>query len=146
VGGLVFFGWNVVKLAVQAAIVVPVDPLHRGVLHVVDRAQRRRQEWAAAADGFGLEQPDRGLGQCVVVGVADATDGCRDPFQHQPMRQAVQRTRVKMLRFTSAVCSPADAGGNVAKLPPIADVEDFHLVPFPQLLAERRGLRAPVGV
>ena len=89
VGGLVFFGWNVVELAVQAAIVVPVDPLHRRLLHVVDRAQRARQEWAAAADGFGLEQPDRGLGQRVVVGTADTADGCRDPFQYKGFRVLV---------------------------------------------------------
>jgi len=44
------------------------------------------------------------------------------------------------------VCSPADARDNIAELPAIADVEDFHLVPFPQLLAECRGLRAAVGV
>src|SRR6202011_2362259 len=35
VGGFAFVGWDVVELAVQAAVVEPVDPLHRGVLDVV---------------------------------------------------------------------------------------------------------------
>ena len=83
-------GWDVVELAVPG-IVVPVDPLHRCVFDVVDRAQRARQEWAAATDGFGLEQPDRGLGQRVVVGVADTTDGCRDPFQDKGFRERYRR-------------------------------------------------------
>jgi hypothetical protein len=39
-----------------------------------------------ATDGFGLEQPDRGLGQCVVV-VADTADGCREPFQYKGFRE-----------------------------------------------------------
>jgi hypothetical protein len=55
-------------------------------------------------------------------------------------------TRLLGGRFASVVCLPADAGGNVVKLPASADVEDFNAVPIPQLLAERRGLRAPVGV
>ena len=50
-------GRDVVEPAVQAAIVVPVDPLHRRVLDVVDRAQRARQERLAATDGFGLNNP-----------------------------------------------------------------------------------------
>jgi hypothetical protein len=59
IGGLVFLRRNVVELAVQPPVVEPVDPLHRRVLHVVDCAQRPGQEWAAAASGLGLEQPDR---------------------------------------------------------------------------------------
>jgi hypothetical protein len=76
---------------VQAAVVEPVDPLHRGVLDVIDRVQRAGQERAAAADGFGLEQSDRGVGQCVVVSVADATNRCRDPFQNKGFRERNRR-------------------------------------------------------
>jgi hypothetical protein len=58
----------------------PVDPFHRRVFDIVDGPQRARQEWATAADGFGLEQPDRRLRESVIVGVADTADRCRDPF------------------------------------------------------------------
>jgi hypothetical protein len=43
-------------------------------------------------------------------------------------------------------CLPSDACGIVAELPANADVQDLHVVPIPQLLAERHGLRPPVGV
>ena len=33
--------------------------------------------------------------------------------------------------------------GQVAKLPAVADVQDLHVVPIRQLLAERHGLRTP---
>jgi hypothetical protein len=66
IGALVLVRWDVIEQAVQPAGVVPVDPLHRGVLDVVDGFQRASQERAVTADGFGLVQPDRGLGQCVV--------------------------------------------------------------------------------
>jgi hypothetical protein len=36
----VLVGWDIAELAVQAAGVVPVDPLHSGVFDVVDGAQR----------------------------------------------------------------------------------------------------------
>ena len=91
IGGLVFVGRNVVELAVQSAAVVPVDPLHRRVFHVVDGPQRAGQEWAAAADGFGLEQPDRRLRQSIVIGVADAADRCRDPFQDKGFGERYRR-------------------------------------------------------
>jgi len=41
---------------------------------VADCAQRACEERATAADGFGLEQPDRRLGKGVVVGIADTAD------------------------------------------------------------------------
>lgn len=46
----------------QAAVVEPVDPLERGVLHVVDALPG-----AALADELGLVQPDDRLGEGVVV-------------------------------------------------------------------------------
>ena len=46
-------------------VVVPVDPLHRDVLNVVEGTQGARQKWAAPADGFGFEQPDRRLGRAL---------------------------------------------------------------------------------
>ena len=57
---------------VQSTVVVPVDPLEGGQFDVVEAAPG-----FAASDQLGLEQPDVGLGQRVVQGVADAADaGC----------------------------------------------------------------------
>src|ERR1700676_4504436 len=81
VGALVFVGRDVVGLAVQSAVVVTSRPIRSWCTRHVDGAQRAGQEWAAAADGFGLEQSDRRHRSCVVAGVADTPDGCRDLFQ-----------------------------------------------------------------
>jgi hypothetical protein len=51
--------------APSAEVVVPVDPLHRDVLNVVEGTQGAGQKWAAPADGFGFEQPDRRLGRAL---------------------------------------------------------------------------------
>jgi hypothetical protein len=48
--------------APSAEAVVPVDPLHRDVLN---GTQGAGQKWAAPADGFGFEQPDRRLGRAL---------------------------------------------------------------------------------
>ena len=53
----------------KATVVEPVDPDERRVLDVVDVAPR-----AAAPDDLGLVQTVDGLGERVVVRVADATD------------------------------------------------------------------------
>jgi len=53
---------------------------------------RNGREWATSADGFGLEQPNRGLRQRIIVGIADTTDGCRrNPFQHKGFRERYRR-------------------------------------------------------
>ena len=67
VGGLVFVGRDVLELAVQPAVGERVD-------QGMSVMQRAGEERAAAADGFGLEQPDSGFRQGVVVGIADAAD------------------------------------------------------------------------
>jgi hypothetical protein len=48
--------------APSAEVVAPVDPLHRDALNVVEGTQGAGHKWAAPADGFGFEQPDRRLG------------------------------------------------------------------------------------
>jgi hypothetical protein len=65
VAGLELVGWDVVEGAVQASAVVPVDPFGGDPFHVGDGAQGAVAERAVLSDGFVLEQPDRGLGQCV---------------------------------------------------------------------------------
>jgi hypothetical protein len=69
---LVFDRGEVVAGRMQPPVVVPVDPFQGGQLDVVDGLPG-----SAAADEFGLEQPDLGLGQGVVQRVTDAADaGC----------------------------------------------------------------------
>jgi len=57
---------------VQPAVVVPFDPLEGGDLDRIEAAPR-----TVPVDQLGLEQPDLGLGEGVVVGVADAADAGR---------------------------------------------------------------------
>jgi hypothetical protein len=52
-----------------ADVVEPVDPLQGGVLDLVDPLP-----WVAPADQLGLVQPDDGLGQGGVVGIAAGAD------------------------------------------------------------------------
>ncbi|MDP9434148.1 MAG: hypothetical protein M3P93_02720 [Actinomycetota bacterium] len=58
--GLVFDGWDEADLAVEAAVVEPVDVLGDGDLEVVDAPPR-----PAVADELGLEQAVERLGQGV---------------------------------------------------------------------------------
>jgi hypothetical protein len=76
---------------VQAAVSVPVDPLHRGVFDVVDGVRRAGAKWAAWPDGFCLEQPERSLGQSVVVGIPNTADRCRDSCQHKGFGESDRR-------------------------------------------------------
>ena len=62
-------GGEVVEVVVGTLGVVPVDPEHGLGLDVVDVAPG-----AEPADELGLVGADRGFGQGVVVGVADAAD------------------------------------------------------------------------
>ena len=54
-----------------------------GVLQVGQAGQRPGPERGALADVLGLVQPDRGLGQGVIVGVADRADRGNHAREHQ---------------------------------------------------------------
>ena len=71
VGRLELCCWDVVEVAVQPFGVAPVDPGEGGELDVVDRGPRAL---VGPADEFGLVEPVDGLGQGVVVAVADHPD------------------------------------------------------------------------
>ena len=62
-------GWDVTELAVEAALVEPVDPGESLELDVFDVAPR-----ASAADEFGLVEAVHALGAAVVIRIADAAD------------------------------------------------------------------------
>ena len=79
-------GRDVAEVAVEAAGVVPVDPAEGGQLDVFDGLPRSR--WAGPADQLGLVEPVDGLGQGVVVGVADA---CRSTGRRRS-RRGVRRS------------------------------------------------------
>lgn len=66
---------------VQSSRVVPVDPPSGYPFDVVDRAQRAGAEGRTVSDCFVLEQPDRRLGQGIVVRVADRSDRRGDPLE-----------------------------------------------------------------
>jgi hypothetical protein len=61
--------WHHADLAVQPAVVEPVEVAHRGELDVVDAPPR-----ALLADELGLVEPVEALGESVVVAVAAAAD------------------------------------------------------------------------
>ena len=65
--------WDVVEVAVQAVVVVPVDPAQRGELEVLDRLPRAALA-RGATDQFGLVIAVHGLGQRVIVRIADSAD------------------------------------------------------------------------
>jgi hypothetical protein len=69
VGGFVLGGWDVAEGSVEAGGVEPVDPDEGLELDLVELLPG-----SAAFDDLGLEQPDDGLGQRVVVRVTDRAD------------------------------------------------------------------------
>ena len=71
------FRWcEVVAGAVQASVVVPVDPFQGGEFDVVEAAPR-----APVVDQFGLKQADFGFGQSVVQRVARSRRWVRYRFR-----------------------------------------------------------------
>ena len=87
----------------QSGVVEPVDPFQRRELDVGERLPG-----AFAADLLGLEQADRGLGQGVVVGVADAAHGRVDAGVDEPLGEG--ETDVLAAVVVSDESSPAPAG------------------------------------
>tara|TARA_Y100000815_G_scaffold262955_1_gene276952 strand:+ start:319 stop:603 length:285 start_codon:yes stop_codon:yes gene_type:complete len=65
----------------QAAVVEPIDPFECGILDGLETAPR-----AATMDDLRLEEAIDGLGESVVVAVADAADGRFDAGLAEPLR------------------------------------------------------------
>src|SRR6266550_4704666 len=67
--GLEFRRRNVADRLEQPAMVEPIDPFQRGVLHCLNTSPG-----TATVNDLGLEQADDGFGECVVVGIANTPD------------------------------------------------------------------------
>ena len=76
--------WQVCRAAVQTAMVVPIDVLQGGDLDLVVGSPR-----PSRFDQFGFEQPDRGLGQRIIVGIRDRADGGVDACCGEAFGEAI---------------------------------------------------------
>src|SRR4029079_3706796 len=81
--GLGFRGWAAPEPVDEPALVVPGHPRRGAVLQVGEGADRAGAERGTLADALGLVQPDRGLAEPVVQGVADCPDRRDQSFKHQ---------------------------------------------------------------
>ncbi len=77
---LEFYGWHVAERFEQAAVVEPVDPHDGRVLDAVDVAP-----WTSSPNHLGLEQADDGLGERVVVRIADASNRAFEACCGEPL-------------------------------------------------------------
>jgi hypothetical protein len=80
VGGLELGRRDIADRLQEPTVVAPVDPLQGGVLDLV-----KALPGAAAADQFGLVQPDDRLGQGIVIAVAAGADRGDRPGLGQPL-------------------------------------------------------------
>lgn len=85
VGGLEFCWCQVVVGLEDAPVVEPVDVVQGGELDLFDLPP-----WSLSADEFGFEQPDDGLGERVVIGVADRSDEAVDASIEQSFGGAIE--------------------------------------------------------
>ena len=83
---LVLDGRDVSAGAVQPCVVVPVHPLQRGELDLLDRLPR-----PTPADQLRLVQADRRLRQRIVISVADRADRAVDARVDQPLSEGETR-------------------------------------------------------
>ena len=113
---LEFIRRDVSEAAVQATAIEPVDPLHRGVLDVLDGLVGTRMERVSLGDHFGLEQPDRALGQSVVVRVSDTADRRGNTLQHKGFRERNGSVLVVFTALAVARYLQAETGTSLRSL------------------------------
>nr|WP_238385138.1 hypothetical protein [Nesterenkonia muleiensis] len=75
----VLYRGQMTDAAVEALVVPPIDPPGSSEFHIGKLPEGAFVE-DLGADGFGLEQPNDGLHEAVVVGIADDPDRGLDPF------------------------------------------------------------------
>src|SRR3954447_26862566 len=93
----------------QSCVVEPIDPFQGRELDVSEGLPR-----AFSPDLLGLEQADRGLGQGVVVGVADAAYGRVDAGVDEPLGKG--ETDVWTLTAVVVMMNEPCAGGQTGPL------------------------------
>jgi hypothetical protein len=79
-----------VQGVVQPTVVMPVDLIHRCLLHVCQLLNRVRDERTILADISVLEQSDRRFGQSIVIGISDPADGSREAYEQERFGEADQ--------------------------------------------------------
>src|SRR5512132_2420258 len=72
--GLSFGGWDSSEAVHEALLVVPGYVVGGDVFDIGQRVQRASAKRRIGPDALVLVEPDRGLGQGIVVGVANAAD------------------------------------------------------------------------
>ena len=117
--GLGFRGWAAPEAVHEPALVVPGHPRRGDVLQVGEGADRAGAERGTLAHALGLVQPDRGLAEPVVQGVADGPDRRDQPFEHQRlavMYCGVLTSGVRMMdRVVERVALAGAVGRGVAQ-------------------------------
>src|SRR5271166_6883263 len=114
--GLGFGGWAAPEPVHEPAHVVPGHPRRGDVLQVGEGVDRPGPERGTLADALGLVQPDRGLAEPVVQGVADGPNRWDQPFEHQclaVMYCGVLTSGVRVMDCVLervALASPVDRG------------------------------------
>src|SRR6266516_2059088 len=143
VGRLELRGWDHAQLAVQAAVVEPVDVFQGGVLHVL-----QSPPGAAVADQLGLVQAVEGFSQGVVLTVAPRADRGHGTslgqalgvangeilratvaMVDQPLQEAGSPTTERHLQSVQGEVRPQRAGGLPADDEAGADIDhegDVH--------------------
>jgi len=72
--GFGFGGWDSSEAVHEALLVVPGDVVGGDVFDIAEGGERASAERGIGADALVLVESDRGLGQRIVVGIADTAD------------------------------------------------------------------------
>src|SRR3954462_54645 len=118
--GLGFRGWAAPEPVHEPALVVPGHPRRGAVLQVGEGADRAGAERGTLAHALGLVQPDRGLAEPVVQGVADCPDRRDQSFEHQRLAvmycgvltSGVRMSRIRLNSDYAEVCVKPRIGGD----------------------------------
>lgn len=72
--GFVLGRWSAAEAVHDPGLVVPADPVDGEEFDVGEAGQRPASERGIVTDRLGFVEPDRGLGEGVIVSVADRPD------------------------------------------------------------------------
>lgn len=72
----------------QLHVITPGHPVDGGVFNVSNRFEWSRVQWIILCHYFIFEQSYGRFGHSVIVRVADGSDGCEDPLEHEIFGEA----------------------------------------------------------